>query len=73
MTDAARWNLQHGVPEGNMPHTRYNIDSELDAYVLAKVSRDRIILDKLNYKKVVEVAGKDIAAAAQKELIKLFR
>lgn len=74
MTDAARWNLQRGIPEDTRyEHTRYNIESDLDAYVLAKVRNRRIILDEANYDKVVNAAGKDIAAAANKELEKLLK
>lgn len=74
MTPAARYNLQKGVPENKaFSHTNYSIESEIDAYILARTRSNRLILDQRAYNKTVEAAGKDIAAAAQKELDKAFK
>ena len=74
MTDAARWNLQHGVPENrNFEHTTYTAESALDNYVLARVKANRLILDKKNYDEMVAAAAEDIAKAAEKELDKLLK
>lgn len=74
MTDAARWNLQHGVPENrNFEHTTYTAESALDNYVLARVKANRLILDKKNYDEMVSAAGKDIAKVAEKEIDNLLK
>ena len=75
MTEAALWNLQHGVEENpaNEWTNYHNNNSDLDNYVLAKVKMNRLIIDKANYDRVVAAAGKDIAAAAEKELDELLK
>ena len=75
MTDAARWNLQHGVEENPAREwTNYhNNNSALDNYILARVQQRRLIIDEANYNNVIDAAGKDIAAAAHKELDKLLK
>ena len=43
MTEAARYNLQHGVPENrNYEHTTYIAESALDRYILAKIDARRM-------------------------------
>ena len=75
MTIAARWNLQHGVPENKTyTHTNYNIESELDAYILAKVQlrnslENRIILNPAAYNALMDQAAADI----EKKLDDLFK
>ena len=74
MTDAARYNLQHGVPENrNYEHTTYIAESALDRYILAKIDARRIIIDKQNYDVMVSAAGKDIAKVAEKEIENLLK
>ena len=66
MTIEARWNLQHGIPENKTySHTTYNIESPLDAYILAKVQLrngqgDRLIMDPAAYDTILDQAAKDI-------------
>lgn len=82
MTIAARINLQNGVPED----TRYewtnyhNNNDALDNYILEKEKFKRKYLDykqqekaKKEYEKQVKKAGEDVAAAAYKELDKMFK
>ena len=74
MTDAARWNLQHGVEENKMfEHTTYTIESPIDALVLARVRSRRLLLDEANYNKFIHAAGKEIAAAAENEINKMLK
>lgn len=74
MTDAARWNLRHGVEEDKrFKHTTYNVESPLDALMVERVRKKRLLLDEANYNKFVDEAGKDIAAAAEKEIDKLLK
>lgn len=73
MTIAARWNLQHGIPEDrNYEHTTYTAESALDRWILARVKGSRLIIDKQNYDEVVAAAAADIAKAAEKEIDKLL-
>lgn len=48
----------------------YNIENELDAYILAKVKNRKLILDARNYNKVVENTKKEIAVSVIKEVKK---
>ena len=74
MTEAARWNLQHGVPENrNYEHTTYTAESELDNWILAREKARRLSIDKQNYDNMVAAAAEDINKAAEKELDKLLK
>ena len=69
MTEAARYNLQHGVPENrNYEHTTYIAESALDRYILAKIDARRIILDKQNYDNMIESASNDILKIVTRDL-----
>ena len=69
MTEAARYNLQHGVPENrNYEHTTYIAESALDRYILAKIDARRIILDKQNYDNMIESASNDILNIVTRDL-----
>ena len=74
MTIEARYNLQRGITEDNKySSTRYNIESLLDAYILARRKNNRLILDAANTDKAIEAAGEALVAAAYKELDKLLQ
>ena len=77
MTDAARWNLQHGIPENKaFEHTDYTAESALDNWILAKMNNRRIILDARNYDNMMratEEEVKKVAAAAIDDLLKPFK
>lgn len=74
MTIEDRYNLQRGKAEDNRYNsTIYNIESLLDAYILARAKNNRLILDAVNTDKAVDAAGKEVAAAASKELDKLLQ
>jgi hypothetical protein len=67
----ARYNLQKGKAENrSIKAYNYNIENELDAYILAKVKNRKLILDAENFKKVMDAAQKDMAAAIVKEVNK---
>lgn len=69
MTDAARYNLQHGVPENrNYEHSTYIAESALDRYILAKIDARRIIIDKQNYDNMIESASNDILKIVTRDL-----
>ena len=74
MTIEARYNLQRGITEDNKhSSTRYNIESLLDAYILARAKNNRLILDAANTDKAIEAAGEALVEAASKELDKLLQ
>lgn len=71
MIQEARYNLQKGKAENrSIEATTYNIENELDAYILAKVKNRKFLLDAENFKKVMDAAQKDMAAAIVKEVNK---
>lgn len=77
MTLAALWNYQHSVKENKSNiHTDYAASNELERYVIAHTEArnkaKKLIIDRENYNKVIEAAGKEIANAAAKELKKIF-
>lgn len=82
MTYAARINLQNGIEENPaFEWTNYhNNNNELDNYILQKVKfrkeymkRRQEEQNKREYEKQVQKAGEDVAAAAYKELEKVFK
>lgn len=73
MTEQARYNLLKGIEENKInKHTTYNIENELDAYILQR----QIIKDKVfnrQEKEILKAAAGEIAAAAAKEIDKAFK
>lgn len=69
MNIAARYNLQKGVAENRRTAaTTYNIENELDAYILAKINNNKLILDAAKYETIINAARKELAATAAKEI-----
>lgn len=70
MTEAARWNLQHGVPEDRRySHTTYNAENDFDRYILHHANIIKMV-EEMELKKRLE---KEIEAQIEKEIDKLLK
>lgn len=69
MTNAARWNLQNGVPENKMyEHTNYTSDgSFLDNWILAQM-KEREMIKRYYEQKEMQAQSKEVA----EELVKMI-
>lgn len=74
MTEITRWNLQHGIQEDKrFSYKTYTAESPLDSLILARKKNRKLLFDEAEYNRFVDKAGKDIAAAADRELLKIFK
>lgn len=78
MTEAARWNLQHGVPENKAYEwTDYTPTSDLDRWIVHHMKIREQFLKKQEYDRQVkaeaEQLAKDIEKQLEKELDKLLK
>lgn len=70
MTDAARWNLQHGVPEDRSQEwTDYTPTSDLDMWILQHMKM-RTLANELQQKRQLQELEKAAAKQLEKELEK---
>lgn len=76
MTNAARWNLQNGVPENKMyEHTNYTSDgSILDNWILAQMKEREMVKQYYEQKEAERLEKsleKELEKLLEKELAKL--
>lgn len=80
MTEAARWNLQHGIPEDkNYEWTNYTPTSALDRLILQRVKfreqynqKQQEIKDQKDLEKQIEKSAHEAVEKALEDLLKVF-
>lgn len=74
MTEQARYNLLKGIEENKInKHTTYNIENELDAYILQRQKIKDKVFNRQEKEILKAAAAGEIAAAAAKEIDKAFK